>query len=62
MSEKAKPEFTLKAWDPCAPALIQQWISLAQFNNVNPEKIRRARAKLQEFLEWRVENGTKKPD
>jgi hypothetical protein len=65
------PIFRIKASDPFACAIIRCWIVIAssykrlagkETIRVSAEKISGAEDRLQEFLLWQQEHGTKVPD
>lgn len=62
-NESVKPApFSIQPHDPLAVSLIRVWIITARCMKVNPDKLAKAEAHLQEIRKWQRENGTKVPD
>lgn len=52
------PTFTLRADDPLAPAIIQLWANLSQFNkDVSPARLAYARKLVLTMEQWQKDRG-----
>ncbi len=52
-----EPIFTLRANDPVAPLMVEQWANHAQHQGVEADKLEEARLCASEMRNWKREHG-----